>query len=107
MSTDSLKRIDSMRSQYQALTKSTSSSDVVKELQEIKNELKIVNDIQSSADEPITNALHSPYLPDQKFYKKEVVINSEEETMWKKDLASYEEVHEKLAAFNLKKLNIV
>jgi hypothetical protein len=107
MSTDALKRIDSMRMQYQASQTNNSSSDVVRELQQIKNEMKISNDEKASADEPITNALHSPYLPDQKFYRKEVVLNSAEETMWKKDLPSYEDVHSKLVEYNLKKLNIL
>ncbi len=107
MSTDGLKRIDMARTMYKAAGPTTSTSDVVRELQEIKNELKIANDEQVRSDEPITNVLHSPYLPDQKFYKKDAVINSEEETSWKKDLTSYEEVHSRLVDYNLKKLNIL
>lgn len=107
MSTDALKRIDSLRTQYQANQSNTTASDVVKELQQIKNEVMIANDINASTDEPITNALHSPYLPDQNFYKKTVVLDSAEETMWKNDLPSYEDVHGKLVEYNLKKLNII
>lgn len=107
MSTDALKRLDFARTAYQAAQSTSSASDVVRELQEIKNEVKIANDENASAADPITNALHSPYLPDQKFYKKDVVLNSSEETMWKKELPSYEEVHSRLVSYNLKRLNIL
>lgn len=107
MSTDALKRIDNMRMQYRAGQSNTSGSDVVKELQQIKNEVMIANDEKASTDEPITNALHSPYLPDQKFYKKSVVQDSAEEIMWKNELPSYEETHGKLVEYNIKKLNII
>ena len=107
MSTDALKRIDMYRAQYQATQQTSNASEVVRELQEIKNEVKIANDEKALTDEPITNALHSPYLPDQKFYKKDVVYNSSEETMWKKDLDSFEEVHARFVNYNLKKLNVL
>lgn len=107
MSTDALKRIDMYRTQFKAAQSTSNTSEVVRELQEIKNEAKIANDEAAIADEPITNAIHSPYLPDQRFFKKDVVYNSPEETMWKKDLASFEEVHAKFVNYNLKKLNIL
>jgi hypothetical protein len=96
-----------MRTLYRSVQNSSSSADVANELREIKNEMQIANDEKANADEPITNALHSPYLPDQKFYKKNVVLDSSEETMWKKDLPSYEDTHGKLVEYNLKKLNIL
>ena len=107
MSTDSLKRIDMYRTQFKASQETAGTSEIVRELQEIKNEAQIANNEKALTDDPITNALHSPYLPDQKFYKKDVVYNSLEETMWKQELSSYEEVHSKLANYNLKKLNII
>jgi len=107
MSTDALKRIDGLRTQYRASQTTSNASDVVKELQQIKNEVMIANDERASAEEPITNALHSPYLTDQKFYKRDVVKDSAEETLWKKDLPSYDDVHGKLVEYNLKKLNIL
>jgi hypothetical protein len=107
MSTDALKRLDGIRSFYQSSQTNTTSSDVVKELQQIKNEAMIANDERASAEEPITNALHSPYLTDQKFYRRDVIKDSAEEILWKKDLPSYEDVHGKLVEYNLKKLNII
>ncbi len=107
MSNDSIKNINNMRMSYNSISRNSYSSETVKELQEIKTELQIANELKANSDEPTTNAVNSPYLPDQKFYKKEVVLDSPTETNWKKDLPSYEETHAKLVSYNIKKLNIL
>lgn len=82
------------------------SSEIVRELKLIKNEIKIANDENSRASTPITNATNSPYLPDQNFQYKDVIFNSSEETKWR-EVKSYEQVREEVAYKNLKKLNII
>jgi len=110
MSSDGVNRINLMRNLYQAKNQSNSSSEVVRELQAIKNEISIANDEILSGQKVITNATNSPYLPDQIFYRKDVVYNSPEETSWKK-VDSVEEVKrkqdEKYIDSNRKKLNII
>lgn len=109
MNSDGITRINSLRAMYQA--KNTgSSSDIVQELQQIKNEVMIANDEKIREEDPITNATNSPYLPDQKFFKKETVFNSPEETRWK-EVKSAEQVQKDLEdsyiEYNRKKLNII
>ncbi len=109
MSADGIGRINLMRSMYQA--RETNSSDqVVRTLQEIKNEIKILNDEQSRDDKIITNATGSPYFPDQSFNIKNVVYNSAEETSWK-DVKSFEqtkkEIEENFVKLNKRKLDII
>ncbi len=109
MSSDGITRINFLRNFYQAKN-TASSSEVVRELQAIKNEASIANDEKARSETPITNATNSPYLPDQLFYHKEVVYNSPEETSWK-NVDSAEEVQgkqeERYAESNRKKLNIL
>ncbi len=109
MSYDAINRINFLRKIY--TTKEVgSSSEQVRELQKIKNELKISNDEKARVDNHITNATRSPYLPDQLFYKKEVVYNSAEETSWR-EVKSADQVQKEAQLnyldSNQKKLNII
>ncbi len=101
MSFDTLKRINMLRSFHQS-NESGSSSEMVRELKQIKGELKIINDEKARKVEPITNATNSPYLPDQTFQKAAVVYNSAEETEWR-EVKSAEELRRSA----LRKLNII
>ena len=109
MSSDGISRINFLRQIYQA-QESGSSSDVVRELQNIKNEVKIANDEKVRDDNIITNATKSPYLPDQMFYRKDVVYNSAEETKWK-DVKTAQQVEQNTTdnyiEANRRKLNII
>ncbi|MGZ3788034.1 MAG: hypothetical protein ACXVLQ_05890 [Bacteriovorax sp.] len=109
MSSDGITRIGLLRSLYQS--KDTgSSSEVVRELQQIKSELQIANDEKIREEASNTNATKSPYLPDQLFFKKDVVYNSPEETKWK-EVKSAEQVQKELEEsyieYNRRKLNII
>jgi hypothetical protein len=87
-----------------------SNSEIVRELQKIKNEAIIANDERARGDNSITNATKSPYLTDQTFYKKDIVYNSAEETSWKNVKTSDEvslEAQEKYLEANRRKLNII
>lgn len=101
-----INKVDLLRNAYRANTLSGSSAEE-RVLQEIKNELKIANDLKVTDEEPITNATGSPYLEDQSFQRKEVLFGSARETEWK-NVKSYEETRNKTLAFtNLKRLNIL
>ncbi len=103
---DSIKKIQVMRAYYKT-QEAGSSSEVVRELKQIKNEIRMSNDLNAEDEKPITNATHSPYAPDQPGFNKEVVYNSTEETDWKK-VRSYEESKREAFVFtNLKRLNIL
>jgi len=103
---DAIKKADLMRSFYKAQEEG-SSSEVVRELKRIKNEIKISNDLRAEEEKPITNATNSPYAPDQPGFSKEVVYNSAEETDWRK-VRSYEESKREAFVFtNLKRLNVL
>lgn len=105
--TDSITKLNLMRSFYRAQESSTGREDV-RELKQIKNELKLANDLSaSSKDEAKTNATNSPYAPDQPNILKEVIYNSPEETDWKK-VRTYEESRREAFVFkNLRRLNIL
>ena len=109
MNSDGITRINFLRQLYQSKN-TVSSSDVVRELQQIKNELTISNDEKIRDDQTITNATKSPYLTDQIFFKKDVVYNSAEETKWK-EVKTAEEVEkntqEDYLESNRRKLNII
>lgn len=105
MSSDSVKRLDAARNYYQAI-KQPQSTEYGSELEDIKSELKILNDENAYKAKVITNATGSPYLPDQSFYDKDVVYNSAEETSWK-EVKSYDQLYNKTVNLNLKKLNII
>lgn len=109
MSSDGITRINFLRQLYQS-KESGSSSEVVRELQKVKNELKIANDERVRENKQITNATNSPYLPDQVFYKKDVIYNSEAETSWR-EVKSREQVEketqETFLESNRRKLNVI
>lgn len=109
MSTDGINRINFLRKAYQA-QETGSGSEVVRELQKIKNEMRIANDVKQREDNTITNVTKSPYLPDQMFYKKEAVYNSAEETKWK-EVKSAEQIEKENEEIylekNMRKLNII
>lgn len=109
MNSDGITRINFLRNLYQS-KESGSSSEMVRQLQEIKNEIKISNDEKIREETPVTNATKSPYLPDQIFFKKDVVYNSAEETKWK-EVKSADEVQKDLEESyiesNKRKLNII
>ena len=109
MSIDSINRISYLRTLYKS-QESNAPSEEVRQLQNIKNELKIANDISARDDSTITNAVGSPYLPDQKFYKKEVIFNSPEEVSWKEVKTADEvqkDVETQFVESNKRKLNVL
>jgi hypothetical protein len=104
--TNSITKANLMRSFYKS-QEAGSSSETVRELKQIKNEIKIANDLSETEEAPLTNKTNSPYAPDQPAILKEVIYNSEEETDWKK-VRSYEESRREAFVFtNLKRLNIL
>lgn len=109
MNSDGINRINLMRSLYKA-KETGSASEVVRELQDIKNELKITNDENIRKEEPITNATNSPYLADRSSFKKEVIYGSSSEVEWKQVKSADElekEREEEFQKSNRRKLNIL
>lgn len=109
MNSDGITRINLMRSLYKS-KEVGSSNEMVRQLQDIKNELKIVNDENIRKEEPITNATHSPYLTDQPSFKKDVIYGSQAEVEWKEVKSSDQlekEREENFIESNRKKLNIL
>ncbi|QDK41529.1 hypothetical protein DOM21_08705 [Bacteriovorax stolpii] len=105
--TDGVRKLDLLRGFYRAQARASGSES--SELKEIASELKIANELKAQEEVEITNATGSPYLQDQSWQKKGVLLGSAEETDWKK-VKSYEEAHDKtlpLSRENLKKLNII
>ncbi|MBC7712032.1 MAG: hypothetical protein H7177_01745 [Rhizobacter sp.] len=95
-----------MRNLYKAQTP-YSSDEQVRELRNIANEIKISNDLNTASEDKITSATGSPYLKDQPFYNKEVVLGSNKETDWR-EVKSYEEAKNEVLIFkNLRRLNII
>lgn len=109
MNSDGITRINLMRNLYKS-KEVGSSSEMVRQLQDIKNELKIANDEAIRKEEPLTNATNSPYLADQPSFKKDIIYGSKAEVEWK-DVKSAEELEqereESFAESNRKKLNII
>ena len=109
MNSDGITRVNFLRQLYQS-KESGSGSEVVRELQKIKNEVKISNDERVREDNLITNATKSPYLPDQMFYKKDVVYNSPAETSWQEVKTAdqvVQDTEEQFLESNRRKLNII
>lgn len=103
MAIDGLQRITQLRQRYQA-QEAASTSEVVRELREVKTELKVLNDMNENlVAEKITSATNSPYLPDQIWYKKEVVFGSPEESKWQKP-QDYKEDRDQVSRESIKKL---
>lgn len=102
---DLIKKIDILRSIYNARSIHTNNG-MDDELREIKTELKIANDLQTSSN-AITHSTNSPYLEDQKFYNKEVRYNSPRETSWKEVRSEEDNIRAAYNARNLRKLNIL
>lgn len=96
-----MKRVQMLRSFHNS-RESGSSSETVRELKQIKSELRIINDENSRKSAPITNATNSPYLADQSFQSPHVIFNSEQETQWK-EVKSPEQLRQEV----LRKLNII
>lgn len=109
MNSDGITRINLMRSLYKS-KEVGSANEMVRQLQEIKNELKIANDEAIRKEDPITNATNSPYLTDQPSFKKDVIYGSSAEVEWK-EVKSAEEIEkerdEQFTESNKKKLNII
>lgn len=101
MSDEYLKRINMLRA-FHYSQGGGSSSEQVRELKQIKGELKIFNDEFARKSVPITNATNSPYLQDQDFQKPGVLLGSAEETEWK-EVKSAEQLQKEA----LRKLNII
>lgn len=109
MNSDGINRINFLRKLY-ASKESGSSSEQVRVLQQIKNEIKITNDEKVRDNREVTNASGSPYLPDQMFYRKDVVYNSPEETSWRNVKTSEQAQSDAQVAYlesNRRKLNII
>ena len=102
---DAIKRIELLRNTYRSRDLA-GSSEVTRELKEIKHELRLANDEKAREESAITSATNSPYLTDQPFFIKEALFNSPAETEWK-EVKSYEETRNQLVFKNLKKLNIL
>lgn len=101
-----IKRVDLLRNLYKAESRSTNDKNL-RELQEIKSELKIANDLKASETESVSNVTGSPYLKDQPWYHKDAVAGTEKETDWR-EVKSYEEAKSEVMVFrNLRKLNII
>jgi DNA polymerase III alpha subunit (gram-positive type) len=101
MSDDALKRVNMLRSFHKS-NEGGSSSEMVRELKQIKGELKIIVDEGTRKNAPITNATNSPYLQDQDFQKPGVLLGSREETEWK-EVKSAEQLKNEI----LRKINII
>jgi len=109
MNSDGINRINLMRSLYKS-KEVGSASEMVRQLQDIKNELKIANDENIRKEEPITNATNSPYLTDQPSFKKDVLYGSPAEIEWKNvksEIDLEKEREEQFTESNKKKLNII
>lgn len=109
MSIDGINRLSLMRSLYKA-QETSSSNDVVRILQDIKNEIKIANDEQQRQDLVVSNATGSPYLTDQITFNKNIVYNSPAEGSWR-DVKSFEqtkkEIEDRYVELNKRKLDII
>lgn len=97
---DALKRINMLRNFHKS--HEYASSETVRELKQIKGELKIIVDEAARKNAPITNATNSPYLQDQEFQKPGVLLGSNEETEWK-EVKSAEQLKKDI----LRKINII
>ncbi|MBC7427951.1 MAG: hypothetical protein H7336_05010 [Bacteriovorax sp.] len=103
---NSIKKVETLRNLYKAQTP-YSSDEQVRELRKITNEIKVSNDLAAGGDEKVNSATGSPYLKDQPFYNKEVVLGSDKEADWR-EVKSYEEAKNEVLIFkNLRKLNII
>lgn len=103
---DPIKKVELLRNLYRAQN-SGGNNEILRELKQVNNELKIANDIRVRTEKAITNATGSPYLEDQTFQQAEVRYNSPRETEWK-EVKSYEENRQNALVFrNLKRLNII
>ena len=101
-----IKKLDLYRNFYKAESRYTNDKNL-RELQEIKNELKISNDMKAQEDDPVSNVTGSPYLKDQPWYNKQAIAGTEKETDWR-EVKSYEEAKNEVVIFrNLRKLNII
>jgi hypothetical protein len=109
MNSDGVNRINFLRQLYQS-QETGGSSEEIRVLQKIKNELKIANDEKTRENKAITNATNSPYLSDQIFYKKDVIYNSPEETKWREVKSAEQALHDVQPEYvesNRRKLNII
>ena len=109
MSSDPIGRINSLRSYYKAIS-TPSANEVVNALEDVKTEIKILNDENAREEVKITNALNSPYLLDQMSFLPNVLFNSPQETNWK-EVKSFEqtkaEIEQRYASLNKRKLDII
>lgn len=103
---DGITKISLLRNLYRAEGRVSSGNEEVRELKEIKSELKISNDLK--AIEIDSKALtSSPYYTDQSYYNPERIYNTSRETDWK-EVRSQEENHRAALVFrNMKRLNIL
>lgn len=103
-----IKPVDLFRAARNAESSGSSNgSQEVKELRQIKSELRVANDLKSIEIDETNKLTHSPYLEDQSFFKKEQIFNSEKETDWKKVRSEEENRREALIYRTLKRLNII
>jgi hypothetical protein len=103
---NNIKKVDTLRNNYKAQTP-YSSDEQVRELRNIANEIKVSNDLAAGSNDKVNNATGSPYLKDQPFYNKDVILGSTKETDWR-EVKSYEEAKNEVLIFkNLRRLNII
>ncbi len=101
-----IKSVEFLRGFYKAQAGANTSKEDIRELREIKNELKVSNDLKAIElnNEVLT---HSPYFTDQSYYNKEKIYNSERETDWKNVRSEEENLKAALALRTMKRLNIL
>lgn len=101
-----IKSVEFLRGYYKAQNGKGASNDNIRELKEIKNELKISNDLKAIE---ISNDIltHSPYFTDQSYYNKDKIYNSEKETDWKTVRSEEENLKAALSLQTMKRLNIL
>lgn len=108
---DPIRKVQIMRTLYNAGSKL--NLNLADELNEIKTELKIANELSADAAEAqssvnsATGLTSSPYLQDQKFHLKEVLYNSPKEADWKEVRSEEDNRRAAYNARNLRKLNIL
>ena len=108
MKMSTIKPVDLFRAARNAESSgSPNGTEEVKELRQIKSELKVANDLKSIDIEEATKLTKSPYLEDQSFFKKEQIYNTEKETDWKHVRTEEENRREALVYKTLRRLNIL
>lgn len=103
---EGISKISLLRNMYKAESRVYSGNEELRELKEIKNELKISNDLKA-VEIDAKELTHSPYYTDQSYYNPERIYNSSRETDWKEVRSQEENLKAALVFRNMKRLNIL